>query len=184
LEEVVREEVIINIGSISELARYGELFPGTPMSLRFNPGIGDGENDHVITGGQKSKFGILKSDFVQAREIIQTHRLKLEGLHCHIGSGFYKTEQFQVAIDNILDQASQFPNIKFVDLGGGFGVRYDQKKQPIDLVSFGKAIEPKVKELEKKNGRAVEIRFEPGKYLVAESTCFASHHHYPKTNRC
>jgi len=171
LQEVMREEVMINIGSISELARYGELFPGTTMSLRFNPGIGDGENDNVITGGQKSKFGILKKDFDQAREIIETHKLKLEGLHCHIGSGFYQTEQFQKAIDNILDQAAQFPNIKFVDLGGGFGVRYDLKKNPIDLVSFGKSIESKVKELEKKNGRSVEIRFEPGKYLVAESTC-------------
>lgn len=171
LAQVMREEVMINIGSISELARYAEMFPGTTMSLRFNPGIGDGENEHVITGGQKSKFGILKKDFDQAREIIAINNLKLEGLHCHIGSGFYKTEQFQLAIDNILDQATQFPNIQFVDLGGGFGVRDDQKKSPIDLVSFGKAIEPKVKELEKKNGRPVEIRFEPGKYLVAESTC-------------
>lgn len=171
LQEVCREEVMINLGSISELSRYGEMFPGTTMSLRFNPGIGDGENDHVITGGQKSKFGILQKDFDQAREIIEAHNLKLQGLHCHIGSGFYKTEQFQKAVENILDQAAHFKNIKFVDLGGGFGVRFDQKKTPIDLASFGKSIETKVKELEKKNGHPVEIRFEPGKFLVAESTC-------------
>lgn len=171
LQQVAREEVLMNIGSISELSRYGQLLPGTSVSLRFNPGIGDGENDNVITAGQKSKFGILKKDFAEAKAIIQKHNLKLEGLHCHIGSGFYKTEQFQKAVDNILEQALEFPNIKFVDLGGGFGVRYDQKKAPIDLVSFAQSIESRVKDFEKKNGGSIEIWFEPGKFLVAESTC-------------
>lgn len=171
LQDVTREEVICNIGSLSELRRFGQMFPGSKMSLRFNPGLGDGENENVVTGGQKSKFGILKKDFDRAKSLIDQHQLKLEGLHCHIGSGFYKIEQFQRAVENILEQALLFPNISFVDLGGGFGVRFQAGKDPIDLLAFAKSIELQVKNFEEKNGRPVEIRFEPGKFLVAESTC-------------
>lgn len=170
LKQVMQHEVMCNLGSLSELERFGRLFPGAKMSLRFNPGIGDGENEFVITGGQKSKFGILKRDFEIAKAIVQKHKLQLQGLHCHIGSGFYTTEHFSQAVSNILDQAKLFGKVSFIDLGGGFGVRYQSSAKPIDLPSFGASIESLVQKFEEHNG-PVEIRFEPGKYLVAESTC-------------
>ena len=171
LKKIKSEDVLCNLGSISELQRFGLLFPNSDISLRFNPGVGDGENQNVTTGGQQSKFGILQKDFAEAKQLIEKFGLKLIGLHCHIGSGFYKTEHFQSAVQNILQRAREFKNLQFIDLGGGFGVRFHQETIPVNLPAFGKSIEQDVKDFEKQNGKPIEIRFEPGKFLVAESTC-------------
>jgi len=49
--------VMINIDSLSQLERYGRLFPETEASIRINPGFGRGYHRYTITGGI-TKFGI------------------------------------------------------------------------------------------------------------------------------
>jgi diaminopimelate decarboxylase len=170
--KVVRDEnVLLNIGSLSELERFGVLFPGTDISLRFNPGVGEGECHQVITGGMKSKFGILYQDIEQAKEIVNKHNLNIVGVHCHIGSGFYYTEKFQEAVHMIIDLATHFKNLKFIDIGGGFGVRYKPSESAINLKDFYHSIKNKLNKFNKKNGKEIDLFVEPGKFLVAESTC-------------
>ena len=163
--------MLLNIGSISELERLGTVHASQDVSLRFNPGIGDGEFDQVITGGNKSKFGILPSEISIAKEILHKYKLNLVGIHCHIGSGFYTTNNFQKAIFRIIELASEFKNLSFMDIGGGFGVRYTEDQEAIDLHSFYHSIASKLDNLSKQNGKEIELRLEPGKFLVAESTC-------------
>ncbi|MEZ4818423.1 MAG: diaminopimelate decarboxylase [Bdellovibrionota bacterium] len=174
LKEVMQHEVLCNIGSISELERFGRLFNGADVSLRLNPGVGDGENQNVITGGQDSKFGIIQRDMPIAKALLSKYNLQLKGIHCHIGSGFYETDVFAKAVYLILEQAATFANLDFIDFGGGFGVRYQRSKDPINVPSFGNAIVDMVKNFEARNGKPIEIRFEPGKYLVSEATCLLS----------
>jgi diaminopimelate decarboxylase len=171
LRQVAAQNVLCNLGSLSELDRFGTLFPGAPVSLRFNPGIGDGENKDVITAGQDSKFGIIARDIEHAKALIDRHQLQLKGIHCHIGSGLYDTDTFEKAVSQIFAYAQQFPGLSFVDLGGGFGVRYQTEAAPIDINAFGRVIAEKLSDAQQANGQPLEIRFEPGKYLVAESTC-------------
>ncbi|MBP9792291.1 MAG: diaminopimelate decarboxylase [Rickettsiales bacterium] len=171
LRIVFEEGALLNIGSISELDRYGQMFANSQISLRFNPEIGDGEHDKVITGGKKSKFGILLSELSLAKELIEKYKLNLVGIHCHIGSGFYTTTNFQHAIYSIIDLAMQFKNLEFLDIGGGFGVRYATNQEAINLKSFYHAIAERLEALSQNNGKDIELRLEPGKFLVAESTC-------------
>lgn len=171
LKTVFAEGVLLNIGSLSELQRFGEMFPGSNISLRFNPGVGDGEFDKVITGGEASKFGILVNEISLAKDTISKYKLNLIGIHCHIGSGFYTTHNFQKAIHNIIDLALHFKNLDFIDIGGGFGVRYTTGQEAINLKHFYQAIADRLDDLSQKNGKEVELRLEPGKFLVAESTC-------------
>jgi diaminopimelate decarboxylase len=171
LRVVFEEGVLLNIGSISELDRYGQMFANSQISLRFNPEIGDGEHDKVITGGKKSKFGILLNELSLAKKLIEKYKLNLVGIHCHIGSGFYTTTNFQQAIYSIIDLAMQFQNLEFLDIGGGFGVRYSTDQEAINLKSFYHAIAERLDTLSQNNGKNVELRLEPGKFLVAESTC-------------
>lgn len=171
LETVFNEGVLLNIGSISELEKYGRMFSHSSLSLRFNPGVGDGESDKVITGGQKSKFGILASEISIAKSLIEKYKLRLIGIHCHIGSGFYTTHNFQKGIYSIIDLALEFKDLDFIDIGGGFGVRYSTEQEAINLKSFYSSISDRLDTLSKQNGKKIELRLEPGKFLVAESTC-------------
>ncbi len=50
--------ILISVDSLSQLALVGELNPGGDVSVRFNPGVGAGHSDKVITGGKKTQFGV------------------------------------------------------------------------------------------------------------------------------
>lgn len=164
------EGVLLNIGSISELEKFGQMFPGEKLSIRINPGIGQGECEGIVTAGVVSKFGIHGMHLEHAREIIHKYRLNIVGLHCHIGSGFYESEIFAQAVQVLLNIAKSFSTIEFVDFGGGYGVRYWSDQKPIHLPDFYRKMKPMVEEFQKLMKRDIQIRFQPGKFLVAEST--------------
>ncbi|PPR11530.1 MAG: Diaminopimelate decarboxylase [Proteobacteria bacterium] len=169
MAEVHNQGVMLNIGSTSELARFGKMFPNTKVSIRFNPEVGDGETAAVITAGDSTKFGIKASKLDEVKQIVAEYNLTIAGIHCHIGSGFYSTDQFEKAVVRILDQAKDFANLEFVDFGGGFGVQYKKEQTPIDLNDFAKSIQTHVDEFNKHNKKEIEIRLEPGKYLVMQA---------------
>ncbi|MFQ3307352.1 MAG: diaminopimelate decarboxylase [Candidatus Midichloriaceae bacterium] len=170
LDFAKEEGVIVNIGSLNELRYFGNKYRKSELSIRINPGFGDGEFQEVITGGDESKFGIIHSKLDEVLQIINECELKVIGLHCHLGSGLYKTDQFEKMIILIFDLTKHFQSIQFVDLGGGFGVRYYPDSTPVDLNLFSEIVEKYYMQYDLLKKNDVKIIFEPGKYLVAEST--------------
>jgi len=156
--------VLQNLGSLSELDRFGKMFPGQEVSVRLSPNIGVGEFDKTTTGQNESKFGIVFDDFEEVRNICNKYNLHLFGIHCHLGSGFYSTKEFTEAFDLLLNLSQKFSDIKFIDMGGGFGVQYHPDKEEINIEDFAKALKEKLKD------NLIEIRIEPGKFLISQST--------------
>ena len=56
MKEVIKEHVLISVDSISQLETYGKINPNGEVMIRFNPGVGAGHHEKVITGGHKTKF--------------------------------------------------------------------------------------------------------------------------------
>ena len=162
--------VLQNFGSISELERYGKMFPNTDVSIRISPEVGAGEFEKVKTGGERTKFGLLMSDLKEAEGVCRHYGLTVVGIHSHIGSGFYEAGAFRHSVEAVLTVAKRFMTIKFVDFGGGFGVKYKPGEQPIDLATFADAIKEPVEDFTAATGIEPELRIEPGKYLVSNST--------------
>ncbi|MCI5073045.1 diaminopimelate decarboxylase [bacterium] len=167
LQTVKDEGVLLNLGSLSELSTYAKLYPNSDISLRINPGMGEGENKKVITAGEDAKFGIAQKDLKQALKLCKESQLKVIGLHMHLGSGLYQSDIFEKALTPMFSLAQSLNDLKFVDLGGGFGVRHQRQQKQIDLDSFAKVLQQKLSEYKLSH---LDIRFEPGKFLVAEST--------------
>jgi diaminopimelate decarboxylase len=168
---VTKKKVLINAGSLSEIERFGKMFPGKQIAVRLNPDVGAGEHEKIITGVHDSKFGVLPEDFPEVRRLMEKYDLRLSGIHSHIGSGFYDADTFADSVQCVLDVATEFPNLDFVDFGGGFGIHYHPEKKPIDLPEFGKKTQRLLEEFSEQNGEEIEMRLEPGKFLVGESTC-------------
>jgi len=170
IDEAVLEKVLINFGSISSLTRFGEKYPKQKVAIRINTNIGAGENEKVITGGDKSKFGILLDDFSKVQEIISKYNLKLIGIHKHTGSGIYDFETYKNSALNLLSLTDfELPDLEFIDFGGGFGVPYKKDEQRIDYKTFGAEFSKLLKEKLQSKLDKLSIYFEPGKFLVAES---------------
>lgn len=162
--------ILQNLGSLSELARFGEMFPGSDVSMRICPEIGAGENNKVTTGQIESKFGIARGDVSEVKKLCKKYDLSIVGIHSHIGSGIYDAQVFSDSAKAVCAIAADFSCVDFVDLGGGFGVYYKPEDKEIDLDSFALALVSPIEELEKKLGKKIEVRIEPGKFLVTNAT--------------
>ncbi|MDE1865202.1 MAG: diaminopimelate decarboxylase [Candidatus Micrarchaeota archaeon] len=171
MREVKELGVLMNVGEISRLKKYGKAYPGTEICLRFNPEVKAGEFVQIQTAGVLSKFGILMEDIETVKKTVSKYRLKVVGLHSHTGSGIADTEKFFESMKKIASLATRenFPHLRFLDFGGGFKVPYKPEEHRIDYVKFGEEITTLISSFSERYGRPLELYFEPGKYMVAES---------------
>ena len=185
VDEVQSLGVLFNIGSLSRLEKYGKAYPGSRLCVRFNPDVVDGENAATATGGDLAKFGILLQDVEKVVEIAKKYDLHIVGLHEHTGSGLQHTESVFQSMKNLMALATpeRFPELEFMDFGGGFKVPYKPDEERVDYVKMGAEITALFSEFCKKYGKDLAMKFEPGKYMVAEAGVMLTRVNTLKFNR-
>ena len=163
--------VLMNIGSLSRLRKFAAAYPGSRVCLRFNPDVVDGDNINTMTGGDLTKFGILLEKVEEVKAIVAAGNLKVVGLHEHTGSGLQHTESVYQAMKNLMAIATpeNFPDLEFLDFGGGFKVPYRPDEKRIDYVAMGREITRLFENFCQGYGRQLGLYFEPGKFMVAEA---------------
>jgi len=171
MHRIKKEGVLFNIGSLSRLRKFAVAFPGSEVCLRLNPDVVAGAHAKIRTAGGLAKFGILLDDIEEVLRIVAANDLTVIGLHKHTGSGIDDTDKFLQAMQNVLRVATpeNFPALRFLDFGGGFGIPYKPDQARIDYQAFGETITDVFAGFCKSYGRELELRFEPGRYLVAEA---------------
>ena len=169
MKEIIKEGILISVDSLSQLEMYGKLNPNGEVIVRFNPGVGAGHHEKVVTGGHHTKFGVQREFIDDVKKILNKYNLKLVGINQHIGSLFLDYNSYIEGVKNILEIASSFKGLKLIDLGGGFGVPYnheerlDLKKLSIELDKVLSAF------LDNYDNKDVVFYIEPGRYVVCEA---------------
>lgn len=166
-----KRDIPTSVDSLSQLRRYGKLNPGGKVCVRFNPGVGAGHHEKVVTAGKKTKFGINQDKVEFVREILKEYDLKLIGINQHIGSLFMDGEKYLESIKSILSTAELFKDLEFVDFGGGFGIPYEKQggQKRLELKNFGRHFADILNEWTDNYGKKIMFRVEPGRYVSAES---------------
>lgn len=165
----LKEGVRINVESLSQLNYISKNAPETEISIRFNIFVGGGHHSHVITGGPESKFGIDWERVKDVRTIANRGKIKIVGLHCHIGSGVLDAQLFVNAVSNLLSVAKNFPKLQVVNFGGGIGIPYRKEEPPIKLNDLGELLVSEYEKFCSEYDRIPAIALEPGRFLVAKS---------------
>lgn len=171
MREVKATGVLMNIGELSRLEKFGQAYPGSRVCIRFNPDVKDGDSKNTMTAGDLTKFGILLKEVDKVKAIVTRYQLKVVGLHEHTGSGIQRTESVYQSMTNLMAIATpeNFPELEFLDFGGGFKVPYKPEESRIDYAAFGAEITRRFGEFCTRYGRELSMYFEPGKYVVAEA---------------
>jgi diaminopimelate decarboxylase len=169
LRFVLQSGVTMNLDSLSQLRRCGELRPGSSISIRVNQGIGAGHHVHVITGGPESKFGIDVSQLEEAKSIAERYHLTIIGIHQHIGSNVLDEAILIEAMKALLATAAGLPHLEFVDFGGGLGIPYRPDDRRLNLRAFGQKASALFAAFCRGYGKELTMVLEPGRYLVAEA---------------
>ncbi len=165
----VENNIIINIDNVSMLEENGDLFTGRDVSIRLNPDIHSGGHTYLDTGHRDSKFGILHKDFSKIIGLLKRHNANLVGLHQHIGSEITAADSLLDSMDKLLEAALAYESISFIDIGGGYKVKYHEDDTETDIDDIGTRISERFNDFCQKNERNLRLIIEPGKFLVSES---------------
>lgn len=171
MKYAIEHKILMSVDSVSQLEKYGKLNKGGDIAIRFNPGIGTGHHEHVITGGKKTKFGVDPIFIPEVKEILKKYDLNLIGINQHLGSLFMEGSSYIKGINSLLYIAKQFDNLKFIDLGGGFGIPYykHENESRLNLISLGQKVDKIIKEWTASySNKDIEVKIEPGRYISAE----------------
>ena len=139
------------------------------ISIRVNPEITlDAPHDYIKTGGKGHKFGIPYDDVVHVAQVATSLRnIELIGLDMHLGSQLSRIDPYREGTERLASICSELAargitGLRYLDIGGGLGVRYDTE-QPPDLERFAELVLPNVA------ATGLRLIMEPGRFLVGNA---------------
>lgn len=143
--------------------------------LRITPGISAHTHEYDQTGQVDSKFG-FDLDSGQAdealKQVLNEPRMNPLGLHAHIGSQIFELNGFKMAAKKLVQVAASWRKkynyiAQVINVGGGFGIKYVEKDEPLKPEEFVKTIIATIKEETAKVDLPMpEIDIEPGRSIV------------------
>jgi diaminopimelate decarboxylase len=160
--------VVDGFDDIDRLERILESAPerGTReqgVLLRVTPDIRPDTHEAVSTGQRGSKFGLLPPEARKAIARLRAgDRLRLDGLHVHVGSQILDTKPFEQSVEAV----AELGEFDVYDLGGGLGARYTYADRPPSVEAYLDALTGTAKKLLPAGAR---LLIEPGRSMTAEA---------------
>ncbi|NBR76026.1 MAG: diaminopimelate decarboxylase, partial [Actinobacteria bacterium] len=137
------------------------------VQLRITPGVYVHTHEFVSTGQNDSKFGFNLANGDAQRAVIRSRESKsvqLVGVHCHIGSNVFDTDNFTKAAEVMVRFANEC-ELPELTLGGGLGVAYLNDESASSITQWASALRAATTQLRS----GVRVMVEPGRSIVASA---------------
>ncbi|NAS20983.1 pyridoxal-dependent decarboxylase, exosortase A system-associated [Herbidospora sp. NEAU-GS84] len=180
LTQAVAAGVTVELESETELARVRAIGAalGVParIAIRVNPDFtvrGSG----MRLGGGPQQFGI---DAERVPEVLARlgGDVDFQGFHVFAGSQNLRADHICEAqrrtVDLVLGLADVSPPIRYLNLGGGFGIPYSQRDRPLDLAPIGENLARLMDERVTPLLPDARVVIELGRYLVGEAGVYVT----------
>lgn len=163
--------VLFNVESEEELhalERVAESFgKAAPIALRVNPDLPPKTHAKTDTSVKGVKFGLdIETVLDVARSVVANQHVRIIGLHMHLGSPILSAAPYAAgarkAIELIAQLRSQGHAIRYLNMGGGFGISY-RGQESLPARAYAEAILPAVRET------GCQLILEPGRVIVGNS---------------
>ncbi len=171
-------ESSMELRTINEVA--GRMNRKAPIAIRVNPDIDARTHPYITTGMKQNKFGI---DILRApmayRLASELPNLKVMGIDCHLGSQLVEVEPFVEALKKLKglvdDLRKEGMEIRYLDLGGGLGITYNDEEPPHPL-EYASNILEEIRSFD------CTLILEPGRVIVGNAGILVSKVLYTKEN--
>jgi diaminopimelate decarboxylase len=187
-----REEIVMaldhgilafNVESAAELERIESVAREMDVQARFgirvNPDVlATTPHHYTATGHAATKFGVpwLETPALYAWAVGRPH-LDPIGIDVHIGSQILEVEPYVRAVDRVLELAGDLRSagvaLQYLDIGGGFGISYDERPG-LDIQALAGRIVPRTRQA------GLRLVLEPGRSLVGEAGVLLTRVQYVK----
>ena len=163
--------LMFNIESLEELElinhRARLLKKKAPVAIRVNPDVDPKTHPYISTGLEKNKFGINAEAAIEGYKIAERlNNIDVIGIDCHIGSQITETAPFKDALNRIKILINELRglniDIKYIDMGGGLGITYDDESPP-HPGEYAKSIVQAIEDM------SVKLILEPGRVITGNA---------------
>ncbi len=181
LRQSVAAGVLVNVESMRELpvlaAASQALGLPARVAVRVNPDF-ELKGSGMKMGGGPKQFGLDVELVPEALAFADREGLAFEGFHLFAGSQNLRAESIceaqQKSYELALRLAGQARSpVKFLNLGGGFGIPYFPGEQRLDLAPIGTNLQALVERAAREMPSA-GIVIELGRYLVGEAGIYVT----------
>jgi diaminopimelate decarboxylase len=175
---------MFNVESSEELGvineRAGLLGKKARIALRINPDVDPKTHPHISTGLKSNKFGIdIEKSLDEYRRASTMPNVEIVGVDCHIGSQVTQISPFIDALERLkklIDRLrAEGIGIRYLDLGGGLGITYNEEMPP-HPEEYARAVIESVRDLD------VTFIFEPGRVIAGNAGILVTKVLYTKGN--
>ena len=170
--------VVDNVHELRMLDRTAKRLRARPRILfRLTPGVAGHTHEYISTGQVDSKFGIpLAGGALESavHSALESDGVELLGFHAHIGSQLHTADVYRRAAGVLLETAALMKDaglqMRELNIGGGYGVRYTDDDEPRPLRHFTDALMDEVHaECRRLKMPVPRVVIEPGRWIVAEA---------------
>jgi diaminopimelate decarboxylase len=181
LAQALAAGTLIEIESEGELRRVSGLVErgGYParIAIRINPDF-EIKGSGMRMGGGSQQFGVDAERVAHLLEMVAADGLSLEGFHIFAGSQNLRAdiivEAQKKTVELALGLAEHLSEpLRYLNIGGGFGIPYFPKDQALDLAQIGSHLRALVDELGARQPHA-QVVLELGRYIVGEAGLYVS----------
>ncbi len=132
------------IDRINKIA--GSLGTKGRIAIRVNPDVDPKTHTYISTGLKENKFGInineAYDEYIRAAKL---ENIDVVGVSCHLGSQLLDVTPFLDALKKVAELVKKLRaaglTIKYLDIGGGLGITYDEETAPHPKDYGGKIID-------------------------------------------
>ncbi len=184
LEYAINKKILlINVESRSELLTIEKIAKiknrKIDIGIRLNPNTDPKTLKQISTGKKDNKFGVDENEFIKLVEYSKISKFfNLNCLSVHIGSQILSHKPYEKmlkVIDKIIVKTNY--KFKFIDLGGGIGISYNEAEKRFNFKVFNSCIKKFLKKHKSK------IILEPGRSIIANTGILISKVIYIKKNK-
>ena len=176
--------LMFNIESAEELRMIdrcaGRMKKKARIAVRINPDVDPRTHPHISTGLKENKFGVNIEKSLETYRWARTlGNIEVTGVDCHIGSQVTRVEPFVDALKRLKKLIGLLEkeglHIRYLDLGGGLGITYDQELPP-HPEEYARAVKEVVEDTD------VTVILEPGRVIVGNAGIMVTRVLYRKHN--
>jgi diaminopimelate decarboxylase len=182
LAQAVAAGITIELESETEAGRIIEA--GTRLGLRprvavrVNPDF-EVKGSGMRMGGGAQQFGVDSENVPALLKLLADAEVEMLGLHVFAGSQNLRAdvlcEAQRKTVDLVLRLASHLHEpARYVNLGGGFGIPYSDRDEPLDLAAIGANLSDLVTEKLRPALPEARLSMELGRYLVGEAGVYVT----------
>ena len=181
IRQAVAAGIIVEVESTTELKRViaagDELGIRPTVAIRVNPDFAV-KGSGMRMGGGPQQIGI---DAEQVPDVLRDYANAVDVLGFHVFAGSQNlnadiiAEAQRKTVDLVSDLAEHLPyDVRYLNLGGGFGIPYTDKDRPLDLDAVGAGLHELVDGPIAQRFPHASPVIELGRYIVGESGVYVT----------